>query len=86
MEEGVSHKELSAALGAQTALLISEINRSEDNLKEDIKAVKSDISDDIEAIDRRVTHIERRSRIENVIASIVTFFSVLLYNKFGGSG
>ena len=76
-DNGVTHKELNAALGAQTALIIATVNRMEDRLREDSEAVSD-----------RVTHIERRSRTENIIASILSsisaFFGIIIYNRFTG--
>lgn len=78
MENGVTHKELNAALGAQTALIIATVNRTEDRLRGD----NEDVSD-------RVTRIERQSRTENIIgsalSSVFAFFSMIIYNRFGGS-
>jgi hypothetical protein len=50
-DNGVTHKELNKALGAQTARIIATINRSEDVAREDLKEVSD-----------RVTYIERRNR------------------------
>ena len=77
-ENGVTHKELNAALGQQTAIIIATVRRTEDNLKEDTKAVS-----------KRVTYIERQGRKENVAASVLSsilaFLGMLFYNRFGGS-
>ena len=73
MSEGVSHKELNAALGKQTGIIIATLRRSEDRVGGEIKEVSD-----------RVTYIERRSRTENIIASIVTFFGIILYGKISG--
>ena len=81
---GVTHKELNEALGLQTKLIIGKINRSEDSLKGNISELKSDVKEDIGAVGDRVTYIERRSRTENIIASVVTFFGVIIYGKFSG--
>lgn len=80
MENGVTHKELNAALGAQTALIIATVNRMEDRLIED----NEDVS-------KRVTHLERQGRTENIIASVLSsifaFLGAIVYNRFtGGSG
>jgi len=73
---GVTHKELNAALGAQTARIIATIRRSEDLTAIDIKEVSD-----------RVTYIERRGRNENVLASVLTFLGAIFVSKFtGGSG
>ena len=79
-ENGVTHKELNVALGAQTALIIATMRRSEDRQREDNKAVSD-----------RVTHIERQGRTENIIASVLSsifaFLGAIVYNRFtGGSG
>ena len=83
-EGGVTHQELNEALGTQTKLIIGKINRTEDSLKGDIAEVKADVSKDVEKIDNRVTYIERRSRTENIIASVLTFFGVIIWGKYGG--
>ena len=73
---GVTHKELNSALGKQTAIIIATLRRSEDK-----------VDGKIEKVSDRVTYIERRSRTENIIASVVTFFGIIIYGKFtGGSG
>ena len=72
-ENGVTHKELNKALGKQTAIIIATTRRSED------KAAR-----EVEKISDRVTYIERRSRTENIVASVVTFFSIILYGKLSG--
>ena len=81
---GVTHKELNEALTVQTKLIIGKINRTEDSLKGDIAEVKTDVGKDVKAIDDRVTYIERRSRTENIIASVVTFFGVIIWGRYGG--
>ena len=81
---GVTHKELNEALGLQTKLIIGKINRTEDSLKDDISEVKTDLKEDIESINSRVTYIERRGRVENVVASVVAFFGMIIYGKFSG--
>ena len=81
---GVTHKELNEALTVQTKLIIGKINRTEDSLKGDISEVKTDVNKDVKAIDDRVTYIERRSRTENIIASVVTFFGVIIWGRYGG--
>jgi hypothetical protein len=72
---GVTHKELNAALGRQTAVIIATMRRSEDKVEKEIEKVSD-----------RVTHIERRGRTENIFASILssvlTFFSVIIYENF----
>ena len=72
---GVTHKELNAALGQQTAIIIATLRRSEDKVDGKIKEVSD-----------RVTHIERRGRTENIFASILssvlTFFSVIIYESW----
>ena len=83
-EGGVTHKELNEALGRQTKQIIAKINRSEDSLKEDIGEVKTDLTEDVGAINKRVTYIERRNRWENFFASVVTFFAMIFYGKFTG--
>ena len=83
-EGGVTHKELNEALSTQTKLIIAKINRTEDSLKVDLNETKTDLMDDIKTINDRVTYIERRNRWENFFASIVTFFSMLIYGKFSG--
>ena len=83
-EGGVTHKELNEALGNQTKLIIAKINRSEDSLKVDLGTVKTDLSGDIDAINTRVTYIERRSRWETFFASVVTFFGMMLYGRYSG--
>ncbi len=83
-EGGVTHKELNEALGNQTKLIIGKINRTEDSLKGQISEVKQDVTKDVGEIDDRVTYIERRSRTENIIASVVTFFGVVIWGKYGG--
>lgn len=84
---GVTHKELNEALGLQTKLIFGKINRTEDSLKEDISEVKEDVKGDVEKIDTRVTHIERRNRWETFLASIVTFISAVVFGRYttGGS-
>lgn len=72
-EGGVTHKELNAALGAQTARIIATINRSEDNTKADI-----------EKVSERVTYIERWRRGENILASTLAFFGAIIYGKLAG--
>ena len=76
-DNGVTHKELNAALGAQTARIIATVNRTEDRLREDNKDVS-----------KRVTDLERRGRAENIIAStlssVVAFFGIIFYNRFTG--
>ena len=75
-DNGVSHKELNAALGAQTARIIATIWRSEDKVAKDMKEVSG-----------RVTYIERRGRNENILASVLTFIGAIIVGKFtGGSG
>ena len=59
-DDGVTHRELVAALERQTDTIVSRLNRSEDSLKKDIGKVSE-----------RVTHIERQSRVENIIASAI---------------
>lgn len=75
-DNGVTHKELNKALGAQTARIVATIWRSEDRAAEDTKEVSD-----------RVEYIERRGRYENIFASvltyIVTYFSIKLT---GGNG
>jgi hypothetical protein len=72
-DNGVTHKELNKALGAQTARIIATINRSEDVAREDLKEVSD-----------RVTYIERRGWAETAVASILTFFGIILYGKYTG--
>ena len=72
-ENWVTHKELNEALGKQTARIISTMRRSEDR----VVASCDKVSD-------RVTHIERRSRTENIIASVITFLGVIFYGKISG--
>ena len=75
-DNGVTHKELNTALGAQTARIIATIRRSED------RAVK-----DVEKVSDRVTYIERRGRNENILASVLTFIVSYCTIRFtGGSG
>ena len=81
---GVTHKELNEALTVQTKLIIGKINRTEDSLKGQISEVKTDVNKDVKKIDDRVTYIERRSRTENIIASVVTFFGVIIWGRYGG--
>ncbi len=72
-DNGVTHKELNAALGAQTAIIIATMRRSEDR-----------VDGDIEKVSDRVTHIERRGRGENILASILTFLGAVFVSKFTG--
>ena len=75
-EDGVTHKELNAALGAQTARIIAALWRSEDK-----------VDGDIDKVSDRVTSIEKRGRYENIFASFLTLISAILVNKFtGGNG
>ena len=75
-EDGVTHKELNAALGKQTAIIISTLRRSEDR-----------VDGDIEKVSDRVTYIERRGRNENILASVLTFLGAIFVSRFtGGSG
>ena len=84
---GVTYKDLNEALGKQTGFIFGKINRTEDSLKEDIAEVKKDVKGDVDKIDTRVTHIERRNRWETFFASIATFIGAVLFGKFtGGSG
>ena len=80
---GVTHQELNEALSTQTKLIFGKINRAEDSLKTDIAEVKTDVNKDVDEIGERVTYIERRSRTENIIASVVTFFGVIIWGKYG---
>lgn len=83
-EGGVTHKELNAALTAQTNAIVNKINRSEDSLKNTIKEHKQDFKEDLQAVDERVTHIERRNRWENFFASVATFFAMIIYGRVSG--
>ena len=75
-ENGVTHKELNAALGAQTARIIAALWRSEDKVAENIDRVSD-----------RVTSIEKRGRYENIFASFLALISAVLVNRFtGGNG
>ena len=83
-EGGVTHKELNEALATQTKAIVGKINRTEDSLKTDLKELKTDFTKEIDEVDERVTYIERRSRWENFFASVLTFFGVVLWGKYGG--
>ena len=75
-DNGVTHKELNVALGAQTARIIATIRRSEDLAAKDLDKVSD-----------RVTYIERRGRNENILASVLTFvISYCTIKLTGGSG
>ena len=75
-DNGVTHKELNAALGQQTAIIIATMRRAEDRVDDDIKEVSD-----------RVTHIERRGRNENILASVLTFVGAAIFSRFtGGNG
>jgi hypothetical protein len=73
MEDGVTHKELNAALGAQTAIIIATIRRSEDRQEGEIKEVSD-----------RVTYLERRNRWETFFASVFAFLGAVVYGKYSG--
>ena len=83
---GVTHKELNEALGRQTGLIFGKINRTEDSLGDNIAEVKKDVKADVEKIDKRVTHIERRNRWETFIASIATFISAVVFGRYTTGG
>ena len=68
---GVTHKDLNAALGQQTAIIIATMRRSEDK-----------IDRDIEKVDKRVTHIERRSRIESIIGSAIAAVAAIFVGEY----
>ena len=72
-DNGVTHKELNAALGRQTAIIIATLRRSEDKVEKRIEKVSN-----------RVTHIERRGRSENILASVLTFFAAYFASRFTG--